>query len=391
MTNKGYKMNGTGFLVLVVVLVSLISSAVAQNYQEYVKGQPRKDNYFSEKEFSVRMGSMSAAGPGSSSATQAAVTGGNESNLPFAVDKNYPDFYFIPPEKRPRVVNQGSCGSCVAWSSSTAMATVLANEGRYKSFISGLSMPNAIQLFLFNARMCVKELPNYAWFTDAGVKALSENGVAMSVTEPASNAGSFGASFATNMGDWYVKANKWGSLTNKDAMRKFIANKGALVADFTTTPVFNRYDKGIYNQRELIKLVTAPLTANSNTAAAAKTLEESLSRSTGGHAVTVIGYFKGGNLKLRDYMKPLFPPNTDMNIIADVTMPNMPAFWIVQNSWGTGWGMNGLFYIAADENYDVFDYNEKTKVSTKRKANQIDDTMYYILEPRITSKGKEIF
>ncbi len=393
MTNKKYffkvesfKIKVAKMLVVVLTVLAPLSSTHAQSYQQYVAGEPNKNNFFSQNEFNVRMGSMSAGG-GNSSATQGtSVTGSGESGLPFPVDKNYPDFYFIPSEKRPRVVNQGSCGSCVAWSTSTALASVLAIEGRYKTLIAGLHMPNAIQLFLLSGRMCQQSLPNYAWYTDKGVETLTQTGTHMSLTEPASNTGPFGASFATNVGDWRVKAGKSGTLTNKDAMRKFIANKGALVADFTVTEDFNKYSSGIYNHEEFVGKITKPLLL-ANQKAAADQLTIGLKKVSGGHAVTVIGYFKGGNLKLRDFMRPILPSNANFSIYGEVVLPNMPAYWIVQNSWGTGWGMNGLFYVAADQSYDVYYNNGKDR----GRANTIDNQMYYMLEPRVTSNGKEIF
>ena len=360
-------------------------------YQKYIGGEPRTTGFFSLPELKVRMGATSGSVANLTVAEQAAQAGGgNEKNLPFTVDKNYPDFYFIPSEKRPRILDQGSCGSCVAWSSSTALASVLANEGKYKTLIPGLHMPNASLFFITNGRMCKDTLPNYAWDTIPGVKSLTEQGTFMALVEPASKAGDFGSSFAANVGGWIVKAKKWGVLTDKDAMRKFIVNKGALVADFTVTEDFNKYESGIYNHNEFITKVVKPL-EDIKQQAAADQLKKILKTVTGGHAVTVIGYFKGGNLKVRDFMAPILPPNSNLSAFGEATFQNVPAFWIVQNSWGTGWGMNGIFYVAANQDYNVYRTDPKTKKTDEYRANTIDNEMFYMLEPKVTNGSQEIF
>jgi hypothetical protein len=368
------------------------SGGASQSYQQYVGGAPSKSEVLAKNEFTVRLGAATSAG-GGATATATATLGNDERGLPFTDFQNYPDFYVIPPEKRPRIVNQGSCGSCVAWAASTALASVVANEGKYKTFIAAVHMPDAIQLFILSGRLCAPGLPTYAWYTAEGVGRLTTNGIMLSHVEPVSNQGVLGGSFAAPLRDgnefWWVKAGKSGSLTNKDAMRKFIATKGALVADIDTPWSFDRYERGIYNHQELVAIIVKPL-KDANQLSAAKTVEETLNKVAGGHAVTVIGYFKGGKIKLRDYLRPTLPSNANMAIYPDIEIP-MPAFWIVQNSWGSGWGMNGLFYIAADQRYNALYHNKTTDKWESWPANTIDDRMYYMLEPKITVKGKEIF
>src|SRR5262249_32739319 len=64
------------------------------------------------------------------------------------------------------------------------------------------------------------------------------------------------------------------------------------------------------------------------------------------------GYTSG---VFKDYVTPTDPKKIKIN--HDVTLigwdDNKHA-WIVKNSWGTGWGMNGFFYI--DYNTNCFGY-----------------------------------
>jgi C1A family cysteine protease len=66
----------------------------------------------------------------------------DERALPSQDFTNYPAFYVIPREKRPRIMQQGQCGSCVAWTTSTALVSVLLNQHKYNLF-TGLHMTHA--------------------------------------------------------------------------------------------------------------------------------------------------------------------------------------------------------------------------------------------------------
>lgn len=353
-----------------------------QAYQKYLGGEPSKTDVLPRSDFLARLGSNdragsgSSAGGGTSGGTGAYAHMGNERGLPFTVDKGYPDFYIIPLEKRPRIAQQGGCGSCVAWAVSTTLATIMANEGKYPLFVSGMHMPDPLQFFSEAGRDCKS-----GWSTKDGVSAMSLKGVRVAMVEPASNAGASGSSLLTPMGSWYIKPGKAGALTDKDAMRKFIATKGALAANMTITPTFNRYTNGLYNHQDFVAKIIKPLLI-ANQTAAAKDMEKAFSKHDGGHAMTVVGYFKGGTLKLRDFMRPTLPPNADLSVYGNIELPYFPAFWIVQNSWGN-WGMNGLIYIAAEQSYDVF------KDGNPEKADTIDNEMYYMLEPKLMIDGKE--
>lgn len=380
-------------MVPVVAIFMLVGLANAQSYQQYVNGQPSKTDVMAPNEFIVRMGVTAGA-------AKTMPTGNNESGLPFAVDKNYPAFYFIPADKRPRIMNQGSCSSCTAWATTTALASVVARQGKYSpQFNSFLNMPDAIQFYIMGGRTCGSGSPNEGWWPKDAIIRMTDTGTFLSVVEPISNQGVLGGSYASPVGDWWIKAGKSGSLTNQDAMRKFIATQGALIADMDLPIDFNRYTSGIYNHQEFVAKLIQPLqeaqktTTNQALAAsygvASASLSDAFNSVIGGHAVTVIGYFIGGKIKLRDYLRPIVPPNANMAIYPDIEI-DAPAFWIVQNSWGDKWGMNGLFYVAANQAFTGRYENKKTKQWSSGNANVIDDTMFYVLDPTITSKGKDI-
>jgi C1A family cysteine protease len=95
----------------------------------------------------------------------------------------------------------------------------------------------------------------------------------------------------------YVRKIKdYSSLTNNPAaMKEFIANYGPIEACLYVYDDFFSYTGGVYRH------VTGDL--------------------AGGHCVCIVGYDDNG------------------------------GYWIAKNSWGTGWGESGFFYIAYGECY----------------------------------------
>lgn len=353
-------------------------------YDRYVNAQPSQTDLIPASGMKMIMGA-------NTSSPSSIPTGNDERGLPFTDYGNMPAFYFIPADKRPKILNQGGCGSCVAWSTSTAIASIIARQGNYPTFNPGQNMPDALKFFLMADRTC-----ETAWWTETGVNRMTTTGAFLSVVQPTNKNQVFesfwegllsSSTSSKPVSNWWIKAGTSGKLTNKDAMRKFIYTQGALVADFDVMSDFGRYQSGIYDHQDFVSKAVKPLKDNPQTATAGQQLEEAFNTRTGGHAVTVIGYFAGGKISLKDYMKPIMP---DV-VFPDIEM-TLPAFWIIQNSWSDKWGMNGLIYIAANQSYQRRRYDDTNKRWLTETADTIDDTMYYMLNPTITaaSNGRDV-
>ncbi|HMV70351.1 MAG TPA: C1 family peptidase [Myxococcota bacterium] len=69
---------------------------------------------------------------------------------------------------------------------------------------------------------------------------------------------------------------------------------------------------------------------------------------TGSHAIAVIGYHAGGTLDPA-FVQALSArsglPSAVMLAVYEAI--EVAPFWVVQSSWGTGWGRNGYGFIAA--------------------------------------------
>lgn len=359
-------------LTAVILILSLGSNIFSQNVdpKSIVDSTPSKTDYFTIEQLSARMGFKPAA------------TQSTSGNLPFQVDKNYPRFYVIPESRRSPILDQGNCGSCVAYSTTSALYTLLSDQFIPKGKLVPALMSDPFQFFVIAGRVCPSGTLLSGWYNGKAVEQMSKVGSLMSLVDKGEN--SFGATKTVNFNGYYVKVGKYGSTKDVDAMRSFISRHGAMTANMAVYPSFNKYKSGIYNNDKFVDMILATLDDSKANSAAAKdslrTVREALSKSLktmkGGHAVTVIGYFTGGKVKAQTVGSVFFPAGSQLlKLMGDVEW-DLPAFWIVQNSWGKEWGMNGLFFIEAG--------------NPKGTWERIDDEMYYMMDPVVTVNGKPL-
>lgn len=354
MRNVGTQRSSTrifGSLALATLLIHVnIMSQAPPNPPNPLNSTPSTTPIFTQQQLLSKMGS-------NPSTTVATVN-----SLPFPVNKNYPSFYVIPLNKRALVMDQKSCGACVAFSTSAAISTMLNRRSDLmkaafpvRNMIlsnDNLFAPDPMSLFRNANRACEKDQWNSGWYVDEAARFVRNRPTPMAFA-------------GTVLSDVTVNAGSSGTIDDKsvlppgvtkiDAMRSFIANQGALVADFTVFLSLNYYKSGIYNHQTFLN----------NASAAAQPL---MAVSKGGHAVLVIGYFAGGKLRAGDLAAALYG-GSSAGLFSNVEV-DAPPFWIVQNSWGGGWGMNGLFFVEVGQ-----------------PDLGLEDSMTYLMNPILKRKG----
>ncbi|QDQ29073.1 peptidase [Chitinimonas arctica] len=190
------------------------------------------------------------------------------------------------------IKDQGNCGSCVAF----GVAATL--EGSMRLFTSmpvnsvlGSSIQDLseAQLFYCGAEVTDGCSCTTGWWVTSALSYASTPGIA-----PASyftyEAGDQGCQLNAGWQDELTILSAYGTPTESAQMKQWISTQGPLISCFTVYEDFYGYTSGVYQY-------------NGNAA------------QVGGHCICVIGY--------------------DDNQQA----------WLCKNSWGTGWGMDGYFYI----------------------------------------------
>jgi C1A family cysteine protease len=206
---------------------------------------------------------------------------GGAPGYPPSIDWRYNNGNYVDP-----VLDQGQCGSCVAFGTCGAIQSQMRinKSFRVDSPLGRGAMLSEAQLYFCNSRTC-----SAGWWPSSALDAAKQTGVVPASDFPYSdhdqtcNLPSYWPSHVTQL-------SGWNSITSTNDMKTWLATKGPLITAFTVYQDFYSYSGGVY------KHVSGNL--------------------EGGHCVVVIGY--------------------DEQLQA----------WLCQNSWGTGWGIDGYFWIA---------------------------------------------
>jgi C1A family cysteine protease len=186
------------------------------------------------------------------------------------------------------VRDQSSCGSCVAFGSIAAVESKVRIQQNSPNLNVDLS---EAQLFYCDASQdhCNCET---GWWPAEALKFLTSDGVADEACFPYTP----GDQPCKQCSDWQFRATKVSgshSITDRTAMKQWLATGGPLITCFTVYDDFFSYRSGVYHH------VTGAV--------------------AGGHCVCVVGY------------------------------DDHAQCWICKNSWGPGWGNGGFFQIAYGE------------------------------------------
>jgi C1A family cysteine protease len=204
--------------------------------------------------------------------------------LPAAWDwRNVNGQNFVDP-----VRNQGGCGSCVAFASAAAVEAHWQIQKGQPNLNIDLS---EAALFFTNNRQCNPGDPNYGWWVPSALSFLADEGVCNEQNYPYRPVNQ-----TANLVDGTERTYKikgYDSTTNKDQMKRWLAEDGPLVADYTVYQDFFAYWNG--GARGVYSHVTGA--------------------AAGGHAVLVVGY------------------------------DDRQSCWICKNSWQPGPGGDGFFCI----------------------------------------------
>jgi len=189
------------------------------------------------------------------------------------------------------VKDQGGCGSCVAFGTLVGVdgtvrtVTGIAVNDKNGNIISDLS---EAQLFYCGGKAAGATCET-GWWPTAALNYIVANGLDPESCFPYT-AGDQACKVCANSADWLTRVHAYHIITNVTDMKAWLATRGPLTACFSVYDDFFSYKSGVYHH------VSGPL--------------------DGGHCVGVVGY--------SDVLKA----------------------WLCKNSWGTGFGIGGYFWIA---------------------------------------------
>lgn len=183
------------------------------------------------------------------------------------------------------IKNQGGCGSCVAFGTAATVEGTIRKKRNDPNLNIDLSEAH---LFYCIAKSQGRNCSN-GWWVGPAMDGCKNTGVVDEDCYPYTA----GDQNCNLCGDWQKRTQKisgWHEIRNVAKMKDWLSNHGPLAACFTVYADFYSYRSGIY------KHVTG--------------------EKRGGHCVCCVGY--------NDSQK----------------------YWIMKNSWGSGWGESGYFKIS---------------------------------------------
>ena len=209
------------------------------------------------------------------------------------------------------ILNQGHCGSCVAFATIATLETQLNVTSGIPNLNKELS-PQA--LFECGGGSC-----DWGWQPDLAAQYLQQTGVPDEACDPYTiGATGQDVSCSTACSDAAARSVKIAAYTQPNGMdaAKAALKNGPLVTTLVVYADFMLYSSGVYQH------VTGP--------------------ELGGHAVSIVGF------------------------------DDSKQAWIIRNSWGKSWGMNGFAYIS---------YSDISGVGQSNTQFQINNASDYISSP----------
>jgi len=188
------------------------------------------------------------------------------------------------------IKDQSACGSCVAFGAVATVESTLRIQRGDANLAVDLSEAH---LFFCHARA-----RNYncstGWWPQEAFDDFKNKGVADEACYPYNLSNTDCSGLCSNSAERVIKISGYQAVTgNPEQIKEWVSTKGPVSACFIVYEDFFSYRSGIYRH------VTGG--------------------EAGGHCVTIIGY------------------------------NDNPGYWICKNSWGTGWGDQGVFWIAYGE------------------------------------------